>query len=169
MVKHARQLKLEYKWVGCDGFYGEDPAFLRALDALTRPEIFMADVHKEQRVYLEAPKPIVPLPKLRHRGKQPTRLQALPPPIRVDKWASQQSVEAWERMTLRDSTKGELQVDILHKRVWLWDGKEAEAHGWHLIVLCYVNAPSKFKSSLSNADKETPVSRLAFMLSNVIG
>ena len=62
MVKHARELELEYKWVGCDGFYGEDPAFLRALDTLPVPEIFMADVHKDQRVYLEDPKPIVPPP-----------------------------------------------------------------------------------------------------------
>ncbi len=31
MVKHARELGLEYKWVGCDGLYGEDPAFLRAV------------------------------------------------------------------------------------------------------------------------------------------
>jgi len=50
MVKHARQKKLEYFCIGCDGFYGEDPAFLRDLDAM--PEIFMADVHKDQHIYL---------------------------------------------------------------------------------------------------------------------
>jgi SRSO17 transposase len=163
MVKHARELGLEYKWVGCDGFYGEDPAFLRALDTLPVPEIFMADVHKDQCVYLEDPKPIVPPPKLGKRGKNPTLLKAQTEPIRVDKWASQQSVYAWKRMTLRDSTKGELQVDILHELVWLWDGKETEAHYWHLVVRREVNSPSKFKYSLSNADKETEVPRLAFM------
>jgi SRSO17 transposase len=153
----------EYKWVGCDGFYGEDPAFLRALDTLPVPEIFMADVQSAQRVYLEDPKPTVPSPKPGKRGKKPTLLKAQTEPIRVDKWASQQPVDTWERMTLRDSTKGELQVDILHELVWLWDGKEAEAHYWHLVVLCSVNAPSKLKYSLSNADKETQVPRLAFM------
>jgi len=44
MVEHARQLNLGYKWIGCDGFYGEDPGLLRALDNLS--EVFMADVHK---------------------------------------------------------------------------------------------------------------------------
>lgn len=161
MVEHARELKLEYKWVGCDGFYGEDPAFLRALDKL--PETFMADVHKDQHIYLEDPKPIVPPPKPGKCGKKSTKLQAQTKPIRVDKWASQQPAEAWERMTLRDSTKGELQVDILHKRVWLWDKEEPEAHCWHLVVRREVNAPEKFKYSLSNADKKTPVSQLAFM------
>jgi len=120
-------------------------------------------------IYLYDPKPIVPLQKPSKRGKKPTRLQAQTKPIRVDKLASQQPADAWKRITLRDSTKGELQVDIHHVRVWLWDGIEPEAHCWHLVVLCYVNAPSKFKYSLSNADKDTSVSRLAFMLSNVIG
>lgn len=163
MVEHARELGLQYKWVSCDGFYGEDPTFLRALDTLPVPEIFMADVHKAQHVYLEDPKPVVPPPKPGKRGKKTTRLKAQTKPIRVDKWASQQPIDAWERMTLRDSTKGELRVDILHKRVWLWDGVDTEAHCWHLVVRRELNAPSKLKYSLSNADKDTPVSRLAFM------
>lgn len=158
MVNHARQLNLGYKWIGCDGFYGEDPAFLRSLDSLF--EVFMADVHKNQHVYLDDPKPIVPPQK---RGKKPTRLKAQIKPIRVDKWASQQSDDAWERMTLRDSTKGELQIDALHRLVWLWDGIETEAHCWHLVVRRELNAPSKLKYSLSNADEKTPISRLTFM------
>jgi SRSO17 transposase len=168
MVKHARELELEYFCIGCDGFYGEYPAFLRSLDSLPVPEIFMADVHRDQRVYLENPEPIVPLPKSGKRGKKPTRLKAQTKPTRVDEWASQRPVEAWKRMTLRDSTKGELQVDIHHVRVWLWDGIDPEAHCWHLVVRRELNAPSKLKYSLSNADKDTPdkdtpVSRLAFM------
>ena len=53
--------------------------------------------------------------------------------IRVDKWTSEQPLDTWERMTLRDSTKGELFVSILHERVWLWDGIDPEAHCWHLV------------------------------------
>ena len=161
MVNHARQLELGYNWIGCDGLYGEDPAFLRALDTMN--ETFMADVHKDQRIYLTDPKPIVPSKKPSKRGKKPTRLQAQTKPIRVDKWASQQPAEAWVRLSLRESTKGELQADILHEHVWLWDGFDTEAHCWHLVVRREVNAPSKLKYSLCNADFETPVFRLAFM------
>lgn len=160
-VDHARQLTLGYNWIGCDGFYGEDPAFLRALNA--RSETFMADVHKDQHIYLDDPKPIVPPKKSGKPGKNPTCLQAQTKSIWVDKWASLQPAEAWKRITLRESTKGELIVFILHERVRLWDGIEPEAHCRHLIVRREVNAPSKFKYSLCNADKETSTVRLAFM------
>jgi hypothetical protein len=32
--------------------------------------------------------------------------------------------EDWTRCFLRASTRGELRVDIAHRRVWLWDGEE---------------------------------------------
>jgi len=35
---------------------------------------------------------------------------------------------------VRDTTKGKLLVDILHKRVWLWDEIEPNANCWHIIV-----------------------------------
>lgn len=50
LVTHAHSLKLGYHWIGCDGFYFDVPAFLRALNTMN--EIFMADVHKDQHIYL---------------------------------------------------------------------------------------------------------------------
>jgi len=47
--------------------------------------------------------------------------------------------------------------------VWLWDGQEAQAHRWPLIVRRDVATPTELKYSLSNAPAETSVSRLAFM------
>jgi hypothetical protein len=66
-------------------------------------------------------------------------------------------------VTLRESTKGELQVDVRHRRVWLWDGEESDAHCWHLIVRREVNARDEIKYSLSNAPAATSLSRLAQM------
>ncbi|VFN06979.1 MAG: DDE superfamily endonuclease, partial [Candidatus Kentron sp. G] len=68
MLCHAKRLGVRYNWVGCDGFYGEDPGFLRMLD--DQGDVFLADVHKDQRVYLEDPKPVVPERKS-NRGKAP--------------------------------------------------------------------------------------------------
>jgi SRSO17 transposase len=160
LVAQARNQRLGYAWVGFDGLYGEDPAFLRTL--ADRGEIFVGDVHKDQRVYLADPKPIVPPPKSK-RGRQPTRRQAQTPSIRVDQWAQQQPPEAWQRITLRESTKGALQVDVLHRRVWLWDGEEPKAREWHLLVRREVDTPTQLKYSLSNAPADTPTARLAFM------
>lgn len=160
MVCHAKQLGVRYKWVGCDAFYGKDPAFLRMLD--DQGEVFLADVHKDQQIYLEDPKPVVPKRKS-NRGKAPKRLQAQSLPLRVDEFVAHQPRNAWQRVELRDSTKGKLSADILHRRVWLWDGQEARAHCWHLVVRREKDSPETIKYSLSNAPAETPLSRLAFM------
>ncbi|MBF0566120.1 MAG: transposase [Nitrospirae bacterium] len=72
MVDYARSKGISFNWVGFDGLYGEDPAFLRSLDKMG--EIFVADVHKNQRIYLENPEPVVPSSKS-GKGKEPTKLK----------------------------------------------------------------------------------------------
>ena len=64
---------------------------------------------------------------------------------------------------MREGTKGLLRVEMLQQRVWLWDGEEAHARQWHLIVRREVDTPTEIKYSLSNASAATPVPRLAFM------
>ncbi len=113
MIPHARQQGIGFAWVGFDGFYGSDPAFLRALD--DQGEIFVGDVHKDQRLYLDDPQPSIP-PAVTPRGRPPARLQAQTPAVRVERWAQQQPAEAWQRVNLRDGTTGSLQVDSLHRR-----------------------------------------------------
>ena len=76
---------------------------------------FVGDAHKDQRVYLADPHSVVPPP--HPRGRPPTALQAQTPALRVDQWAQQQPASVWQRVTLRDGTKGPLQVEILHHRV----------------------------------------------------
>lgn len=160
MIYRAKNNGIRYNWVGCDGFYGEDPAFLRMLDF--QNEIFMADVHKDQRIYLKDPKPVVPQRKSK-RGKAPSRLKAQTQAIRVDKFVQHQPSNAWQKVKIRDSSKGVVSAEILHQRVWLWDGEEEQAHNWHLIIKREINSPKTIKYSLSNADKETSQERLAFM------
>ena len=159
MVISTRSRGVRFNWIGCDSFYGDDPSFLRSLDLMH--EVFMADVHKDQHIYLQDPDPIVP-PAKSKKGRKPKRLKAQTEPKRIDHWVLEQPDGAWRRLTIRDTTKGKLQVDILHQRVWLWDGKEKQAKHWHLIVRREVKS-SKIKYSLSNAPESTAVKRLAYM------
>ena len=160
MVEHQRRIGVRFAWVGADGFYGNDPAFLRGVAAMG--ETFVVDVHCDQRIFLEDPKPTVKKKKGK-RGRKPTKLEANAPAIRVDQWLSEQPDEAWKRVKVRDSSRGELQVDVVHRRVWLWDHEETEANFWHLIVRREPNAPKEVKYTLSNAPEETPIARLAEM------
>ena len=139
---------------------GNDPAFPRALDA--RGEVFVGDVHKDQRIHLNDPHPSMPSAKTAH-GRLPNRLQAHAPAVWVDQWAQRQPAEAWRTVTVRDGTKGALWVEFPHRRVWLWDGEEPQARPWHWIVRREIDAPTELKYSLGNAPADTPAPRLAFM------
>jgi len=159
LVIQARAQGIDFGWVGGDSFYGKDPSFLRSLDQMH--ETFMMDVPKDQRIYLEDPDPVVPKQKSK-KGRNPTKLKAQTDPIRADRWAAQQPVEAWQRMKVRDTTKGKLLIDALHKRIWLWDGEELKAKCWHLVIRREVKA-NKIKYSLSNAPENTSLKRLVYM------
>ena len=160
MVQQARTDGPRFAWVGLDGGYGKEPWLLRALGA--EGETFVADIHKSQIIYLTDPMPRVP-ERAAARGRRPGRLQAQTAGIRVEQWLAQQASTAWQRVILRDSTRGKLTVEALNQRVWPWDGEEAAAHCWHLTVRREIIAPNEIKFTLSNAAAETPLERLAFM------
>jgi SRSO17 transposase len=150
---------MRFAWVGVDAGYGKTPAFLRALDDMG--EVFVADVHATQRLWAEPPGLHVPAPKA--KGRPPGQQQAAVDGITVEKRVAGFGADEWTRCILRDSTRGPLRVDIAHRRVWVWDSKEAAARCWHLIVRREVGAPKRIKYSLSNASADTPLQRLAQM------
>jgi SRSO17 transposase len=159
MVRAARARGMRFGWVGVDGGYGKEPAFLRAVDDMG--EVFVADVHGTQRVWSEPLGLHVPAQKV--TGRPPGKQQASVDGITVEKLAAGFGADDWTRCILRDSTRGPLRVDVAHRRVWVWDGEEAAARCWHLVVRREVGAPKKIKYSLSNAAADTPLERLAQM------
>ena len=158
IVHGARARGMRFEWVGVDAGYGKEPAFLRALDEAN--EIFVADVHRTQRVWTEDPGLHVPDPKS-GRGRPSKKQQAAATPVAVEKLAKSFAPQDWTRCVLRDSTRGQLQVDIATRRVWVWDGEESQARCWHLIVRREVKSVDTIKYSLSNAPADTPKLRLA--------
>ena len=53
MVRHQRESGVQFAWVGADGCYGIEPAFLRGLDAMG--EMFVVDVYKDRRILWRIP------------------------------------------------------------------------------------------------------------------
>ncbi|SER58438.1 DDE superfamily endonuclease, partial [Nitrosomonas sp. Nm51] len=84
MIETAKQRGVRFGYVGIDGGYGKDPAFLRGVDKFGCT--FVADVHCKQVIYLEDPKPGIPV--WNGRGRQPKQLKAQNEAIRVDQWTS---------------------------------------------------------------------------------
>ncbi|RKZ35659.1 MAG: IS701 family transposase [Gammaproteobacteria bacterium] len=160
MIESARSNGLSHKWIGADAFYGEDPSFLRAID--NAGETFLVDVHCDQPIFLEDPKPYIPK-RTSTKGRKPVRLKTDIQHTTVAQWAANQSDDAWQEIVLRDGSKGPLKVRAIHGRVWLWDRKEKHAHCWHLIVRHENGSKNKLKYSISNAHEKTSIERLAFM------
>jgi SRSO17 transposase len=157
LIATALARGVRFGYLGVDGGYGKEPAFLRALDR--RSCRFVADVHCDQTIYRQDPEPTVPT--WSGRGPRPVRRKARAPALRVDDWAAAQPAEAWRRLSLRDGEKGRLAAEYLHTRVWVWDGTEAEARCWHLIVRREVGASTVSHYCLSNAPAATPLAELA--------
>jgi len=160
MIQSARQNGVDFRWVGGDAFYGDDPEFLRQLDQMG--ETFMLDIHKDQPIYLSDPTPYIPDRKST-RGRTPTQLKTDQIAVEVQQWAAGQLKSAWEKMLVRNSTKGFIFARVVHREVWLWDGEEQQAHQWHLVVSDTNLSKNNRKYSLSNAPSDTPISRLVYM------
>lgn len=160
MVLQARQNGVRFSWVGTDGGYGKDPGFLRRL--ADHGEVFVAEVHRDQPIYLEDPAPRVP-ERQAASGRKPTRLEAQSRSERVDAWVRAQPAERWQHVVVRASTQGELRVEALHGHVWLWDGSEQKARFWHVVATREIDSPDKIKYALSNASETTSLERLVQM------
>jgi SRSO17 transposase len=157
MVATAQRRGLRFGYVGVDGGYGKEPAFLYGLDALDCR--FVADVHCHQSVYLQDPAPQVPA--WSGRGRRPQHPQAQSVPLRVDHWAAAQPADAWQRLCLRGGEKGQLVAEYLHTRVWVWDNSPAQARCWQLFVRREVGASEISHYCLSNAPEHTSWIKLA--------
>lgn len=126
-VRHQRQLGVRFDVVSCDSGYGSQTPFLHDLDA--DGETFVAEVHCDQRIWVEHPWP-------HHEGKRPgvklTQARASQPSQRVDHWAQAQPDTAWRRLKVRDSDQGWVEVSYLTERVWVIEGDQAKL--WWLLV-----------------------------------
>ena len=155
LVQRARCNGVRFSWVTADGGYGQNRAFLRALD--DAGESFVIDVHCDQRIYLEEPGRSVQEPP---PADQQSSSAA---PLSVEQWTAQQPSTAWEPVWVRHSSRGELRLEVLRCCVWLLEGKDCTARSWQLLVTREVGDAKAVKYSLSNAPSRTSLQRLVYM------
>jgi SRSO17 transposase len=157
LVERAKENCLDYGWIGADSLYGRDRALQQALDALG--ECFVLDVPNDFRIYLDDPKPYLPsAPKL---GRKPARYKSDSQSTKARDLVNHLGPKAFRRNKFRIGTKGPMQVEALHQRIWVWDGQSEQAHCWHLIVRR--EAGGEMKYSISNAPAQTSTHRLLYM------
>lgn len=159
MVRAQRARNVRFNWVSIDAGYGKDPALLRALDA--DGEVFVADAHSNQRIWLEDPQPASS--QIATGKRQGLKPKAFDRSVEVRAWVAQQPREDWLCFKRREGINGALRGEFLHRRVWLWDGEEEMAQCWHLLVWRPEESPQDIKYVLSNASADIAILELARM------
>ena len=160
MIKRARRAGLQFAYSAFDGGYGHLPWLLRDLDEAR--EVFLAEMHSDQSIYLEDPAPAMPERCPSRKGRAPMRLVTQASSETVTDWAQRQPASAWRRLSVRDGEKGKVIAEYLKSRVFIWDGRASEARHWHLLVRRQLDG-SKLKFCLSNAKAKASLRHLAMM------
>jgi len=160
MIKRARRAGLQFAYSAFDGGYGHLPWLLRDLD--DEGEVFLAEMHSDQAIYLDDPAPAMPERCPAKKGRAPTRLVTQASCETVSDWAKRQPASAWRRLSVRHGEKGEVIAEYLKTRVFVWDEKAPQARHWHLLVRRELDG-SKLKFCLSNAKAKVSLRHLATM------
>ncbi|MDP3440546.1 MAG: IS701 family transposase [Azonexus sp.] len=159
LLLRLRREGLRYSHVVFDAGYGHLPWLLNDLD--DEGETFLAEIHADQRIYMENPQPAIP-ERTSPRGKAPQTLCAQTEAQTVTDWARAQPDRAWRRLSVRPGEKGEVIAEYLTRRVHVWDGKATTARCWHLLVRREVGG-RKLKCCFANAKPQASLRRLASM------
>ena len=156
MIESAQSSGLRFGWVGLDGLYGNAPELLRNIADVGL--LFSADVHCDQHVYAEDPLPYLP-ERTSKVGRTPSRLLTASKSQRIDAFFKDLDASNWQKVYVRDGTKGRIEVHACAQYVWLWDGQEQQARHWWAV--CVIdNDSEERKYFLSNAPAKTALAEL---------
>ena len=151
MIKQDIKRGVKFDWIGGDGLYGHNSELCKGLDNLK--QLFVLDVHKDEKVFTEKPSFSVPKKKA-GGGRKPTKLKADKKTIRLDYLINQIDKNEWKLEKIRDTTKGKLQLYVYKAQIWTWDGQEKKARKRTLIITKTREKKEKIKYSFSNGDLE---------------
>lgn len=118
IVENQIKLGVDFDFVGADGLYGNDSTFINQLEDMGC--LFMLDIHKDQRIFLE--KPILEIPsKKGTKGRTPFVAKPDRESMRIDNYCGKLKKEDWKQINIRNSTKGKLKADFHFVRAYIWD------------------------------------------------
>lgn len=105
MILHARNiLKIPFRWVNFDSFYGRDQVFLYELHQ--QRITFVGDVPRDATVYLKTPTLYIPEKKTK-KGKNFTRYQVKGKSVEVQQVNSKLKDEDFKNLTMRINKEGD--------------------------------------------------------------
>jgi SRSO17 transposase len=149
MVKSLREQGVRFDWADGDGLYGNDSELADGLEQLG--EIFVLEVHSNQKIYLEEPEIYIPI-WTGKKGRKPSLPKSKQQPLQARQYVSSTQRSYWKEFTIRDATKGPIRCLALVRKIWVWDGKSPMAKE-RLLIARKTNVSNGFevKYALTNA------------------
>jgi SRSO17 transposase len=148
LVKDAINQGITFDWIGGDGLYGHNTELTHGLD--DEKLLYVLDVHKDELIYLEEPAFAIPDRKSA-KGPTPTNKKANKQAVRIDKYCESLTESQWDKVYIRETTKGSKWVFAHTIQVWHWDGLEDAARCRTLVITKTVDKSPQIKYSFSNA------------------
>lgn len=144
---------LSFDFIGGDGYYGNDADFASSIDSLGY--LYMLDIHKDQKIYLERPDLAVPERKS-NRGREPKRLKATTEELSVSKYLQTLGDQDWQRIRVRNTAKGVLVADYHFVKLWIINASKMQVERRLLVIRKTKTKEGKdeIKYSFTNANLE---------------
>ena len=152
IVKHQSN-QIDFDFVSADGYYGNDADFARKINELGY--LYMLDIHVNQSIYIEPVELEIPARKST-KGPTPKKLKATKPAISVTDYMSELTDEQWQKLTVRNTTKGKLTGYYHFAKVYIWN-KSIDQIEQRLLVIRKTMTTEKeteIKFSFTNANLE---------------
>lgn len=152
IVENQIDLGVDFDFVGADGSYGNDSVFVNRLEDLGC--LYMLDIHKDQRIFLEKPNLEIPTRKGK-KGRIPFMAKPDSGSIRVDAYCAKLKKGDWQQTNIRNSTKGKLKADFHFVRAYVWDQQHNKI-SLRLFVIRRIKTRKGYelKYSITNANLE---------------
>jgi hypothetical protein len=153
IVKRQKENGLKFDFVGADGLYGNAPHFLQSLDDLQL--LFVVEVHSNERVYEQSPEIGIPEAKSNTgQGRKPSVYKCGGEAVEVRELIKGIPSGAWEKIEIRQGTKGMLRCQGCVKKVYTWEKGAATACGRLLVIRKTETANGvEIKYAFSNAQE----------------
>jgi len=117
IIEHQSK-QIEFDFVSGDGYYGNDANLASKIDKLGY--LYMLDIHSNQSIYLEPTELEVPGRK-GTKGPIPKNLKATNPSTTVSDYMNTLADDQWQKLTVRNTTKGKLTGQYHFAKVYVWN------------------------------------------------
>ena len=153
IIDQQIQNGISFDYIGGDGYYGNDANLARVIDQMGY--IYMLDIHSDQKVYLNQPELFLPERKST-KGPAPKRLKATTPDVTVSEYMESLQPTDWEKIGVRNTTKGKLTGEYHFARVFIWNKSINEIEPRMLVIRKTKSAKNtvEIKFSFTNANLE---------------